>query len=140
MNVNVNGVMYGCRAVAPRMIERGYGKIINISSSNGTQGIPYCAPYNVSKAAVNMLTRVLALEWAQYGISVNALAPGSFHTEMTNATWSDPISIEKQLDTIPVRRAGKLRDLGVLAVYLASAATDYMTGQVVYIDGGRTAI
>ena len=64
MDVNVNGVMYGCRAVAPHMIDRGYGKIINISSSNGAQGVPYCAPYNVSKAAINMLTRVLALEWA----------------------------------------------------------------------------
>ena len=139
MEVNVSGVMYGCRAVGPHMLERRSGKVINVSSTNGTMGVPNMSLYNVSKAAVNMLTRVLALEWAPYGVSVNALAPGAFHTRMTDSVWTSEVASAENLAGVPMGRRGELRDLGVLAVYMASPASDYMTGQIVHLDGGRTA-
>ena len=139
MDVNLSGVFYCCRAVAPHMMERGYGKIINISSNNATMAFPLVAAYNASKAAVNMLTRVLALEWAPYSICVNAIGPGDYHTAMTDASWADPAGRQRHLDGIPLHREGDLTDLGTLAVYLAGAASDYMTGQIIYMDGGLTA-
>jgi NAD(P)-dependent dehydrogenase (short-subunit alcohol dehydrogenase family) len=139
MDVNVNGVMYGCRAVGPHMLERGSGKVINISSTNGHMGVPYVSLYNVSKAAVNMLTRVLALEWAEHGVQVNALAPGAFHTRMTDNVWTSDEGSAENLAGIPMGKHGDLRDLGLLAVYLGSPASNYMTGQIVHLDGGRTA-
>ena len=137
--MNLNGVFYCCRAVAPHMMERKYGKIVNISSNNARMAFPMTAAYNCSKAAVNMLTRVLALEWAPYNICVNALGPGDYDTDMTRPTWVDLEGRQRHLDAIPFHREGDLRDLGVLAAYLASPASDYMTGQVVYMDGGMTA-
>ena len=134
---NVNSVMYGCRAVAPGMLDRRYGKIINISSRTAQQAVEYAAPYNASKAAVNMLTRVLALEWASHGIRVNAIGPGDFKTQMN--PLDDPGERDRMMARVPLGGAGSLRDLGLLAVYLASPASDYMTGQVVYLDGGDTA-
>ena len=139
IDANLNGVFYCCRAVAPHMIERRYGKIINISSNNATQAFPLVAAYNSSKAAVNMLTRVLALEWAPYNICVNAIGPGDYETAMTEPTWSDAEGRQRHLDGIPFHRAGDLRELGILAAYLASPASDYMTGQIIYMDGGLTA-
>ena len=139
IEANLDGVFYCCRAIAPHMMERGYGKVINISSNNATQAFPLVAAYNASKAAVNMLTRVLALEWAPHNILVNAIGPGDYHTAMTDPTWVDPQARQRHLDGIPLHREGTLRELGVLAAYLASPASDYMTGQVIYMDGGLTA-
>ena len=139
IDINLTGVFYCCRAVAPHMMEQGYGKIINVSSNNGTMAFPLVAAYNASKAAVNMLTRVLALEWAPYSICVNAIGPGDYHTTMTDASWSDPEGRQRHLDGIPFHREGDLEELGTLAVYLASPASDYMTGQIIYMDGGLTA-
>ena len=136
---NLSSVMYGCRAVAPYMLERGYGKIVNVTSINGRQAVPFTAAYSATKAAVEMLTRVLALEWAEHGVRVNALAPGSYHTQMTDHVWSDPAASRQSRETIPMGHPGDLRELGVLAVYLASPASDYMTGQAVVMDGGKTA-
>ena len=140
LSVNVSGVMYGCRAVAPHMIARTRGKIINVSSVQGKAAVPYYSAYAVSKAAVNMLTRVLALEWARHGIQVNALCPGSYETDMAGDQWTDPAKAERAAAMIPMGRPGDLRQLGVLAAYLASPASDYMTGQAVFIDGGITAL
>ncbi len=139
MDANLNSIFYCCRAVAPHMLERRYGKIINISSNNATQGFPLMSAYNASKAAVNMLTRVLALEWADYNICVNAIGPGDYNTSMTEPTWTDPVERQRHLDGIPMHRESDTRELGILAVYLASPASDYMTGQINYLDGGLTA-
>ena len=139
MDANLNGVFYCCRAIASHMIEQRYGKIINIGSNNATQAFPLVAAYNASKAAVNMLTRVLALEWAPYNVLVNAIGPGDYHTEMTTRSWTTPEGRKRHLDGIPLNREGTLRELGVLAAYLASPASDYMTGQTIYMDGGLTA-
>ncbi len=136
---NTSAAMYGCRAVAPGMLERGYGKIINISSNNARQAFKYEAAYNSSKAALNMLTRVLALEWAPYGIRVNAIGPGEFETSMNDLGGDDPDERARMMARIPMGVPGNLRDLGLLAVYLASPASDYMTGQIIYLDGGQTA-
>ena len=140
LDVNLNSVFYGCRAVGPHMIERRYGKIINISSQNGVQAFPLVSSYNVSKAGMDMLTRVLALEWADYNVCVNAIGPGDYRTHLVDPTlWEDPELVHQRLEGIPLGRAGDTRELGLLAVYLASAASDYMTGQIVYMDGGHTA-
>ena len=85
-----------------------------------------------------MAARTLALEWAPYNVCVNALAPGEYNTAMSANAWSDPERREAYLKGIPLGREGDMRNLGALAVYLASPASDYMTGQIVYIDGGVT--
>ena len=139
IDANLSGVFFCCRAVAPHMMKKRYGKVINIGSNNAIQAFPMVAAYNASKAAVNMMTRVLALEWAPYNICVNAIGPGSYHTPMTDMSWTDPEERKKKLDAIPLGREGDTRDIGILATYLASPASDYMTGQVIYIDGGQTA-
>ncbi len=136
---NVDGVFYCCRAVAPHMMESGYGKVINVSSINAIKAFPLAAAYCASKAAVSMLTKVLALEWAPYNICVNAIGPGFYRTAMTEPGWVNPEDFERDKATVPFQREGNLRELGVLTAYLASPASDYMTGQVIYMDGGLTA-
>ena len=138
LDADLNSVFYGCRAVGSHMLERRYGKIINISSIAGKQAFPIYGAYCVTKAGIDMLTRVLALEWADYNVCVNALAPGWYHTDL-NPIWDTPEIIDPIVAHVPFRRAGDLRELGTLAAYLASPASDYMTGQIVYIDGGSTA-
>ena len=82
---------------------------------------------------------MLALEWAPYNINVNAVAPGAFHTKLPDNVWTNEIASADNLAGIPMGKRGQLRDLGVLSVFLASSASDYMTGQIVHLDGGRTA-
>ena len=97
------------------------------------------AAYNSSKAALNMLTKVLALEWAPYNVGVNAIGPGWFETEMSKASLETPEQRAEVENIIPMGRLTSLRELGLLAVYLASPASNWMTGQVIYLDGGETA-
>ena len=137
--VNVRGMVRMSESVSQHMKNRRYGKIINISSNNSVQAFPLMAAYNTSKAGVNMLTKVLALEWAPYNICVNGIGPGDYDTQMTHETWIDPVARKRHISGIPLGREGDLRELGVLAVYLSSAASDYMTGQICYMDGGLTA-
>jgi NAD(P)-dependent dehydrogenase (short-subunit alcohol dehydrogenase family) len=139
IDTNIGGVFYGCRAVAPHMMERGYGKIINISSIAASMAFKMEAVYDASKAAVNMLTRTFALEWAPYGVRVNALAPGDYNTAMTSDAWNDPVRRQAYLDSIPLGVEGDMAGLGALAVFLASTDSDYITGQTIYIDGGLSA-
>ena len=131
--------MFRCaRAVAPGMIARGRGKIINLGSMYGVLGVPRYAAYCASKAAVGGFTRSLAAEWARHGIQVNCLAPGYVNTDIPRAAMADPKTRERFLSKIPVRRIGEPEEVATLAVYLASAASDFMTGQTVYLDGGQT--
>ena len=131
--------MFRCaRAVAPGMIARGRGKIINIGSMYGRLGVPRYAAYSASKAAVDGLTRSLAAEWAKHGIQVNCLAPGYMNTDIPRAAMADPETRERFLSKVPARRLGEPAEAASLAVYLASPASDFMTGQTVYLDGGQT--
>ena len=139
IETNLSGPFYCCRAVASQMLERRSGRIINISSNYATMATVEGAAYNSSKAALNMLTKVLALEWAPYNVGVNAIGPGWFETEMSKASLETPKQRARVENIIPMGRLTSLRDLGLLAVYLASPASNWMTGQVIYLDGGETA-
>ncbi|MEE9199313.1 MAG: glucose 1-dehydrogenase [Dehalococcoidia bacterium] len=139
IDTNLSGVFYCCRAVAPQMLERKAGKIINVASTNAILAYPYVAAYNSSKAAMKMLTKVLAVEWARFNVNVNGIGPGWFVTEMTRTGFEDPEIHQRRLKEIPLGRLTDARDVGLLAVYLASPASDWMTGQVIFLDGGEAA-
>ena len=140
IETNLSGPFYCCRAVASQMLERKSGRIINVSSNAATMaGVDGGAAYSSSKAALNMLTKVLALEWAPYNVGVNAIGPGAFDTEMTKDSLETPEQRSEVENSIPMKRLTSLRDLGLLAVYLASPASNWMTGQTIYLDGGETA-
>jgi NAD(P)-dependent dehydrogenase (short-subunit alcohol dehydrogenase family) len=139
VEVNLVGVFNGCRAAAGRLIAQKSGKIINLASVLGASGLPGYAAYSASKGGVIALTRALAVEWARYNIQVNAMAPGWFVTDMNSQAFDDPKVRERLLRDVPARRTGRLEEIGPLVVYLASSASDYMTGQTVFLDGGHSA-
>lgn len=138
-DVDLHGAFLCTRAVGPYLIRQKSGKIINITSSHSIAGFDYNAAYCASKAAKMRFTQTLAKEWARYNINVNAIGPGLTHTSMTDQyIFANEKIREKHLSKIPLRRAGTPRDIGLLAVYLASDASNWMTGQSLYIDGGET--
>jgi NAD(P)-dependent dehydrogenase (short-subunit alcohol dehydrogenase family) len=139
LQVNLIGVFNGCRAAAAHLIAQRAGKIINIASVLGQVGLPGYAAYAASKGGVMGLTRALAAEWARYDIQVNALAPGWFVTDMNAPAFADPKIRERLLRDVPARRTGRPEEVGPLLVYLASSASDFMTGQTVFLDGGHSA-
>jgi len=139
IEVNLVGVFNGCRAAAGRLIAQKSGKIISIASVVGALGMPGYAAYSASKGGVIALTRTLAVEWARHNIQVNAVAPGWFVTDMNSEAFSDPKLRERLLRDVPARRTGRLEEIGPLVVYLASPASDFMTGQTVFLDGGHSA-
>lgn len=142
-DVQLKGVFLSCQAVGKHMIENGIkGKIINISSINARiVARPNIVSYIAAKGAVMQMTKALAVEWAQYGICVNAIAPGFFETSMTKVLFEDPATREEMFRHIPVKRFGNPdTDLAGMAVYFASEASNYTTGQIIYIDGGYTSI
>src|SRR5262249_21139282 len=122
------------------MVERRRGKIINIASNLGLFVIPKHAAYCVSKAAVVHFTRSVAVEWARYGIQANAIAPGYIETEMNAALRADGERTERVLRGVPARRMGRPDELGPLAVYLASSASDFVTGETIVVDGGQAVV
>ncbi len=139
IDTNLTGVFNGCRAAAPHLIAQRSGKVINVASVLAEVGLAGYTAYAASKGGVTALTRALAVEWARFNIQVNALAPGWFVTPMNEQAFADPKIRERLLRDVPLRRTGRLEEIGPLAVYLASSASDFMTGQTIFLDGGHTA-
>ena len=136
LDVNLTQAVLGCRAVGPYMVKRGYGKVINISSTSARAGAPGSLVYSTAKAGLVRLTQVLALEWAPHGITVNCIAPGSFpDVELTDPQVLADREAQAKT-TIPLGRSGQVREVGYLAQYILSDAANYMTGETVYLDGG----
>lgn len=139
LEVNLIGAFNGCRAAAAHLIAQKSGKIVNVASMLAQVGMPGYSVYSASKSGITGFTRALAVEWARHSIQVNAIAPGWFVTDMNADAFGDPRVRERLLRDIPARRTGRLDEIGPLVVYLASAASDFMTGQTLFLDGGHSA-
>jgi NAD(P)-dependent dehydrogenase (short-subunit alcohol dehydrogenase family) len=139
LKVNLTGPFLCAQAVGRQMIAQKEGRIINISSVAGLLGSPTSAAYCASKAGVLLLTKTLALEWAKYNVLVNAICPGIFATDMTNAMIDDPQWQQVIKMRVPLGRYAKPEELGGAVVFLASQAAGYITGSAFVIDGGWTA-
>jgi 2-deoxy-D-gluconate 3-dehydrogenase len=136
IELNLNVVFRLCQAAGRRMLAQGSGKIISVASLLSFQGGVFVPSYAAAKGAVAQLTKALANEWAAKGIQVNAIAPGYMATDNTAALRADPVRSRQILERIPAGRWGTPRDLAGTAVFLASAASDYITGHVLVVDGG----
>ena len=139
LSVNLSGLFHCCRAVGPVMIRQGGGKVINTASTSGMEGEIGYTGYTSTKAGVILFTKTLALEWAEHRINVNAIGPGWFHTPLTDPLTKDPVRFSEIMRGIPMGRLADPREIGPLVVFLASAASDFMTGSVVFMDGGQLA-
>jgi NAD(P)-dependent dehydrogenase (short-subunit alcohol dehydrogenase family) len=137
MDVNVKGVFFLTQKVGKVMCDKGSGSVINISSEAGFCPTPFLGVYSISKAAVNMLTKVFAQEWGPKGVRVNAIAPGLVRTHFSQALWGNEAILQTALASIPLGRIAEPEEMVGLAIYLASDASSYVTGQVFLIDGGR---
>ena len=140
IDTNLTSAFMVGREAAKRMLPRGRGKIINIGSLMSSLGRATVAPYTVAKGGIKLLTQAMAAEWAASGIQANAIGPGYMLTEMTQALVADPTFNAWVVARTPSRRWGRPDELVGSAVYLASAASDYVNGQIVYVDGGMTAV
>lgn len=139
MGVNLKGLYFLSQAVVKHMIPCKYGKVINIASQNSTLAILKRSVYVASKGGVGQLTKAQALEWAPYGIRANALCPGFVLTPLSEKTWSLPKMKEWVEDHVPLGRLATPADMVGTAVFLASSASDYITGQLIYVEGGLLA-
>jgi NAD(P)-dependent dehydrogenase (short-subunit alcohol dehydrogenase family) len=137
--VNLKGPFLCARAFAPGMLARGWGRVINLGSILSVVALPGRAPYASAKAGLLNLTRVLALEWASSGVTVNALCPGPFATEMNRPLLDDPEKYKAFVAKIPMGRWGELHEIAGAVVFLASNAASYVTGSALMVDGGWTA-
>ncbi len=139
MRTNLDGVFHVARAVAQHMIPRQKGKIINICSVQSELGRPTIAPYTASKGAVKMLTKGMCIDWGPHNIQVNGLGPGYFKTELTEALVNDPEFTQWVAKRTPAGRWGEVQELQGAAVFLASDASSFVNGHILYVDGGMTA-
>lgn len=138
LDTNLTGMFLCAKAVGKHMVDQGGGKIINISSSFGIKAAPNVASYCAAKGGVILLTKALAVEWGVYKINVNCIAPSHFYTDFTKDIFEDPKLLKVILRKIPLGRYAQPQEMGPLLVFLASSASDFMTGETVVIDGGLT--
>lgn len=137
--INLDAPFFLARELAPAMIARGWGRVINIASLQSRLAFPDCAPYGASKGGIDQLTRAQAEAWSRHGVNANAIAPGFFPTALTARVVNDAARWTAMAQRTFARRNGELRDLRGTAVFLASRASDYVTGQTIFVDGGFTA-
>lgn len=138
IDINLTGTLRACQVFGRGMVERGYGRIINIASLATFVAFMEVAPYGASKAAVGALTKSLAVEWAQHGVTVNGIAPGIFPTALNSAIIDSPRGQELLMRT-PMKRFGRVEELTGTAVFLASDEASFVTGEIVVVDGGMLA-
>ncbi|WP_197383441.1 SDR family NAD(P)-dependent oxidoreductase [Mycolicibacterium mengxianglii] len=139
VNVNLHGVFHMIQAVLPEMVDAGWGRIVNISSSSTHSGTPYMSHYVSAKSGVNGLTKSLALEFGPSGVTVNAVPPGFIDTPMLRKAEERGMlgDINKTIEATPVRRMGKPEDIAAAVAFLASEEASYITGQILGVNGGR---
>jgi gluconate 5-dehydrogenase len=138
LDTNLRGSFFVAQAIAPSMIERGWGRIINIGSLTAVFGYAGIGPYCASRGGVRQLTMSLADDWGRHGVTVNCLAPGWFKTDQTAALYENAEWLAYLCDRLPLKRPGRLEELDGALVFLASPASSYITGQTLLIDGGMS--
>lgn len=136
LDTNLRGSFFVAQAAARHMMERNYGRIINIGSVTSVAGYAGLGPYGASRGGIRQLTMSLADDWGKYGITVNCLAPGWFRTEQNKVMYEDKEWVEYLCDRIPLKRPGEPRDLDAAVVFLAAESSRYVTGQTLLVDGG----
>ena len=139
LNLNLAVPFFLARELIPAMETNGWGRIINIASLQSSRAFPNSVAYGASKGGVSQLTRAMAEAWSRHGVTCNAIAPGFFPTELTAPVYDNPDLLNKLAAQTAIGRNGELSDMDGLTVFLASPASDYITGQVIHLDGGFTA-
>lgn len=135
-SLNVESIVHACQAAAPHLLASGNGSVINVSSVASLAGTPFMAHYGAAKAAVSSLTKTLAIEWAHANVRVNALVPGWVETDLTGFLRADENTETSLLSRVPMQRWGRVTEMAEPAVFLASDASSFMTGQQLVVDGG----
>jgi gluconate 5-dehydrogenase len=136
LDTNLRGAFFVAQAVARGMVDRRYGRIVNIGSVTSVNGYAGLAPYGASRGGIKQLTQSLADDWGRYGVTVNVLAPGWFRTEQNKVMYEDAEWVAYLSDRIPMKRPGSPGDLDAAVVFLASEGSRYVTGQTLLVDGG----
>jgi 2-deoxy-D-gluconate 3-dehydrogenase len=140
LDVNLKGLFFCCQVVGAKMVEARRGKIINMSSTFGVVGFPQRVAYCASKGGVTQVTRALAVEWAPFGVNVNAIAPAAVRTPAREKLFADPKFMANLLQRTPLGRVAEPADVAGAALFLAGPHSDYVTGHILMVDGGWTAI
>jgi NAD(P)-dependent dehydrogenase (short-subunit alcohol dehydrogenase family) len=138
LEVHLGGAVRMLRAFGPGLLDRRYGRVVNVVSNVVRRTVPFTSAYDTAKGALVQLTRSLAREWAPYGVTVNAVAAGHFETAMSRAQFEDEQTLQKLLRRVPARRAGELAEFASLVVHLCGEESGFVTGETIGVDGGET--